>query len=319
MKRSILAVLVAVLVLTAGSAQIPQNTISFTFLGVRFDNRTGSSNLSSIDMQLLESKIKTDLLEIARREKYALNFPMVPGAIHEALASGSTDNFRGAMDTLQLDFSTSGFIWSGITVYPDAIHFQIRLYASPGLELVMHHEYDARDVSELLAGLSTPVYDVFGLAAPGQALAAAPDSRTTPGPSVGAYLRDKDFKLSDIAGVWQGDYDLARVLVLGDGTAKAFFNDKDYLKLKVSISGQTVRFVQDEPNSPKLYLNAFPSYSVASQIVRLARPMSWEFMLSIERNRLIGKKNTSFFYIEQGVVVQVDNTYSRDAEWIRIE
>src|SRR5690606_37830032 len=117
--------------------------------------------------------------------------------------------------------------------------------------------------------------------------------------------------LALIQGTWVGDRGLGRVSIARDGTATAERGDNGSdgaMRLQVRVENDLIRIRQDAPNAPKMYMAAFP-YGIATQIVGLARPMTWEFRLSQDARRLVGKKFTSFVTVEQGSVTRVDNTY----------
>lgn len=316
MKRNIvLLVLLSGLLLLPGAAQIPQSTLGFAFLGLRVDPASRQS-VDSIDVQLLESRIRTDLLEIARQEKYGMVFPPVDDNLHDALASGVPDTILPALESHRISLSSNGFLWSELETTPDGLRLVMRMFDGISLESIMVQDTVQADMTALLQTTSSPVYGLFGLAAPGIAATPIPSGNTL-SPAVGSFMKDRDIRMQDLVGTWQGDYLLSRVEIRADGTAIAWLNDKDTMKLRVSVQGKTVTIMQDEPNSPKLYLNAFP-YSIAVQAVQVSRPQSWEFLLSVERDRLVGRKHTSYFHIEQGTIIQVDNTYSREAIWLRV-
>jgi len=316
MYKRFLPVLIALLISTNLGGQIPQNSITFTFLGLSVQDKGSSDTIQALDLQLLETRISADLLEIARQEKYLLNLAKIKSSDLNRLTQASKDELRVYLEKNSLNINSNGFISAELTLLPDSKILEIKLYDNPGLDLVMHKEIQSSNFDDLLSQISPSVYELFGLS-----LASKDKNRAMEivksESNVGAYLKDKELHIKDISGFWQGDYGIGRVQVNIDGSAYAWLNDTDTLKLKVSFQGQSIIFTQDEANSPKLYLPVFP-YSVANQIVGLARPISWEFYLSADRTRLVGKKNTSYFYIDQGLVVQVDNTYSREAVWMRI-
>jgi hypothetical protein len=122
---------------------------------------------------------------------------------------------------------------------------------------------------------------------------------------------------TDLAGTWKGDKGLESVTIEADGSAVAQLGGWNSMRLRVSVTNDRIVVLQDEANSPKLYMSSFP-YAVAAQIADVARPMRWVLRLSANGRTLSGTKETSFFHIEQGKLVSVDNSYSREAVWVRL-
>jgi hypothetical protein len=140
---------------------------------------------------------------------------------------------------------------------------------------------------------------------------AAPSLPSLPEPST-----DEDLSVGMVTGRWIGDQGIDTVRINRDGSATADLGGGNTMKLRVYVDDGRFYVRQDEPNAPRMYMGAFP-YSIAVQIVELARPMTWIFALSEDGEELSGVKETSFIFIEKGRVVRVDNTYVREATWIR--
>lgn len=121
--------------------------------------------------------------------------------------------------------------------------------------------------------------------------------------------------LSMITGKWKGDKGLVHAYIYEDGTGEAYTGYAN-MRLKVIIRGNKVTIEQSEPNYPGLY-QSFVPYSIASQLSEVARPMSWEFNLSSDQQVLTGIKKTTWFRVENGEVKEVDNSWSREAVWIK--
>jgi hypothetical protein len=317
MKQGFSAILLSLFVLVTVVGQIPHSQVVFAYLGMSVDNPQLAKNLRDTDLQVLENRIKGYLLDIARQENYSIASPQNASSVLGLLQQKKAASFQEEL----LGYSTS-LTANGVLVFRleadlnNVLHLYAMMFSVPGGETVVNMVESANNLDQLLTKVPGLVYSLFGLNPP-----SAQNDRSVAGQSsrnaVGAFSRDHDLVIKDISGTWQGDYDQAKVEIRADGSGLIWFNQTDSMKIKVSVSGQTVYVRQDEPNSPKLYLSVFP-YTIAVQVVRLARPMSWEFQVTPERNRMIGKKDTSYFYIEQSKILQVDNTYSRDAVWTRI-
>lgn len=294
-------------------SQLPNSQIVFTYAGLHVSKPAGAV-ISPIEMQLLDTRIKAALLEVARQENYRiveLDMQNVLGQLPDE--SYIVPLIRHAR-TNGTALSGNGLIFCSLSFKQDRMTFNAQMYSTPSFELVMEMNDSGKTIDEILNHIRHPLYGLFGISPPGNTQVATNSSSRT---SVGAFLQNKDITFSDVRGVWQGDYGIGKVELFGDGTGLAHLNESESIMIKILVDGNTILIKQDEANSPKIYLPIFP-YSIASQAVRLARPISWEFKLTVERDRLFGVKNTSYFYIEQGKVIQVDNTYSRDAVWIRI-
>ena len=315
-KRQILSVILLILMAsTTGWGQIPHSQVVFAYLGLSLDSPQVSRSLRETDVQVLENRIRGCLLDIARQENYSITTPQNATIMLNLLKQRQTAKFQEELLVYSTSLTANGVL--AFRVDQDIagnLKLYAAMYAIPGAEAVTDGADSAASLDVLLAKVPALVYGLFGLAPPTpQSDQIAQGNRN----SVGSFIRDKDLRIKDISGFWQGDYDQAKVEIRSDGSGLIWLNDTETMRIRVTVSAQTVSVRQDEPNSPKLYLSVFP-YTIAVQVVRLARPMSWEFRVTPELDRMVGKKETSYFYIEQSKVLQVDNIYSRDAVWTRI-
>jgi hypothetical protein len=289
--------------------------VVFAYLGLATDSAKASEGLRGTEIQVLENRIRGCLLDIARQENYSITSPQNAAAMLSLIRQRQTARFQEELLVYSTSLTASGVL--AFRLDQDAsgiLRLSSSMYAVPGAEAVAESAVSDTNLDGLLARVPSQVYGLFGLSAPGPvADRTAPAGRT----AVGAFTRDRDLQFRDIVGTWQGDYDFTKVEIKADGSGVIWLNTTETMRVKVSLDSQTVTVRQDEPNSPKMYLSVFP-YTIAVQIVRLARPMSWQFKVTPELDRMVGKKETSYFYIEQSKVLQVDNTYSRDAVWTRI-
>ena len=122
--------------------------------------------------------------------------------------------------------------------------------------------------------------------------------------------------LKDIAGSWRGEWGLESIRIHEDGKALGHLGGWNLILLAVSIEGGRVIVRQDEPNSPKLYMNTYP-YSIAARISEIARPLRWTFSLSADGNTLTGIEESTAFQVEQNEIVSWDNTHTRRTSWTR--
>jgi hypothetical protein len=123
-------------------------------------------------------------------------------------------------------------------------------------------------------------------------------------------------QMEDIAGSWKGDNGLESIRIDTDGKALGHLGGWNLILLTVTIENDRIIVKQDEPNSPKLYMNNFP-YSTAVKISEIARPLQWTFTLSEDKNSLIGIEESTSFQIEQGEIISWDDTHTRQVIWIK--
>ncbi len=320
-----LAAVLAIMLTPAFAAA--QSQVVFAFVGV---HTTGDS-LNAAEVRVLENRLTSSLVQVAEQQNYGL---IIPNNREKILSEiGPLLGLQGTQAT-NLDISNE--VAARAIVAGEANHVGKRYYLD--LEMIqvdngktlnrVSGDYPTYD--DLITASQGLVFSLFRLQespgssrqAPAAASAAGSESaaqgQASPASAAGS---GSDFvahvQLDLIAGSWQGDKGIDRVDIRDDGTAVAALTDKNTMRLKVSIDGDQVVVRQDEPNAPKMYLPFFP-YSIAVQIVELARPMSWVFRLTADHDTLKGTKETSYFRVERGNVVYVDNTYTRPAEWTRI-
>jgi hypothetical protein len=316
MSRRTWAVLFVIFI--ASGSLAAQSQVVIAFIGVHPTDKS----LTVDEVRVLENRLTADLVQVADNQNYGLIIPNDREQILSSLASDlESKNGDGSSASL------SGQVAARAIVAGVAEHIGDRY--SLGLNLIrvdtgktvnrVYGEYSGYD--GLIAGSRGLVFALFqipsipGNQESGPSIASSP----SPGPNLHA---DETFvskpNLSMIVGTWEGDKGLQSVRINGNGSATAAIGDNNSMKLSVSIEGDQIIVRQNEPNSPKMYLPFFP-YSIAVQIVELARPMSWIFRLTTNDQFLRGTKETSYFRIDRGAVVYVDNTYTRPAEWRKLK
>ena len=313
-KKGLTLILYFLSIATLGWAQIPHSQVVFAYIGLNADSAILARQVKDTDIQLLDNRLRGYLLEIARQENYSIITPHNSAVLLDYLSKNQQDRFHDELVGFSTGLTASGVLYCRLeSTGNGGLRFSSTLFSSPGAEIVADASENSPNLDALLDKLPALVYSLFGLPAP---IAQPKTVLVQTGRNVGAIGRDREVQIKDIVGNWQGDYGFSKVEIYGDGTGQAWLSDIDTMKIKISLNGQTVSIRQDEPNSPKIYLPVFP-YTVAVQIVRLARPMSWDFHITSEKDRMVGTKQTSYFFIENGKILQVDNTYSRDAVWTR--
>ena len=124
-------------------------------------------------------------------------------------------------------------------------------------------------------------------------------------------------KLVDLVGTWQGDKGLESVRIFADGTGVAVLSGGGTMKIKISVTDSTVTVQQNQPNDPRMYRTEKISQSMAVRIAAKARPMRWIFRLTLDAVLLSGTKET-IAASGSGDSIQIDNSFTRDAQWKRI-
>lgn len=132
---------------------------------------------------------------------------------------------------------------------------------------------------------------------------------------------EKSFiNIENLLGVWKGDKGLDSIRILRvDGSALALLSGGIAMKLKIEVSESAYIFTQDQANKPEFYLSQSIPYSKAKIIAEKARAMKWTLSPSKDGKSLKGiKESVSISYNSDGSI-NVDNTYSREAVWYKLQ
>lgn len=291
---------------TALGAQLPDARLSFAWVGIEFRE---PSRLSATETELLRQRLSSYLLEVARQEDYTLTAPRDAEVLRQTILK-SPDTYRNWLAGNR-HLTSQGIVALRLDRPAGAFQLEAFLLDPASGEVLFRVQRTWPVFDSLMEESRGLVYELFGLSAPvsGALVQANPGNSGNVGKLVNVTMQD-------LVGRWQGDFDLEEVRIEADGRAVARLKNNETMQLLVRIENNMVIITQNERNSAKMYRGSF-SLDIANQIVKVARPMSWEFYLS-NPNQLEGKKNTSNFTIEKGQIVQTDNTYSRKAVWTRI-
>lgn len=120
-----------------------------------------------------------------------------------------------------------------------------------------------------------------------------------------------------LAGSWKGDKGLETVRLFPNATGLAVLSGGGTLKVRVSVSADTIFIDQDQPNDVALYRSPTVTLDMARKIAAQARPMRWIFTLSPDGKYLNGIK-ASVAVSGSGSSLTIDNNYEREALWSRI-
>lgn len=289
----------------------------FAFIGIR------SYNATAPEIRLLENRIITELVKLGSLENFSLVTPKNRDLVLKDIEFGDPGfkRERTGFPAGSLP-NAGGIIAGGLSRLENSYQLHIEIIKSDTLETVNAAKTGAPTFESLLEAARSVLFVLFDLPEPPPlhapvppgGLAASPDlpKDAPPHPAV-----QPDNAILDIVGLWKGDKGLENIEISRDGSAVANLGGWNIMHLMVTVSGNEIIIRQNEPNSPKLYMNSFP-YSVAVQIAEAARPMRWIFTLSKDKQLLSGIKETTFFHIDRGKVVSADNSYSREAVWLRI-
>lgn len=314
------ALIAALSLLSAGHA-FAQSQMVFAFVGVKSVNDTASQT----DVRVLENRLTAYLVEVADRKDYGL---IIPNNREQVLKE---IDFSGTNPVSRLQagklVAASGLVAGALNRTGTRFSLELALVSVDNGDTLSQVSEDYDGYDRLLNASRSLVYGLFQITAPGIASEGGQSARgsgtgsgsTAPHAGSGAggsYVRHPT--LSMIAGTWKPDRGITSVTIREDGTAVATIDPNNVMALSVAIDGDSVVVRQDEPNAPKMYISLYP-YSIAVQIVQLARPMRWTFRLDSSGNLLRGVKDGSMFRIEHGSIVSVDNTYRRPATWERMQ
>lgn len=305
-RRAIAGCLVLLLTTVAAQASDGVRPV-FAFVGVR----DAAEEFTTAEIRVLENRLTSELVSIAEREGFSVTIPSNREELLEIVFGDPADTTRAS---LSRHVSAYAVVAGEIVRDAEAIAIELRsVQVEDGVLLaVFGSPFDT--IQSALGSVVDIVSGAVGPAIP----SIAGERHVRPVVDETEIPVREEIVLGDLVGEWSGDQGLTTVEVFPDGSAVASLNGVGTMQLQITIDGNLVRAVQDEPNAPKMYMSSFP-YTVAVQMVEIARPVQWEFTLSEDGTTLHGVKDTTFFQISRGRVVWADNTYSREAVWTRRE
>ncbi len=307
--------------LTVSLPAQPRTQIVFAFLGLT----SGDESVSASQLRVLENRLTTNLVQIAEQERFSIIVPRNRDRVLEQLSHYRNGGGRpNDLPSLRDVVSAHGLITGEIHKVNSRMYLDVQLIQTETGATLFAYSGEFEDYEHALGASPAAIYALFDLDPPAEVIAALERAETEieGRPAGSAALHPERYvetvDLDRISGIWKGDDGLEEVEIRDGGKATARLESGETMSLRVAIDNGTVIIRQDEPNSPKMYLHAFP-YSIAVQVVELARPMRWRFRLSEDRRTLIGTKETTSLQIRQGRVTSADNTYTRSAVWTRLE
>lgn len=276
----------------------------FAFLGLK----DSEDSFTTAELRVFENRVTSELVSIAEEEGFSVTIPENRIRVLERMLGEANGDPTISLQRLVSAYAVVG---GRLERLSDRVSVDLRTMKVDDETLLTSVTSDFPSVQTALSEVRQIVAEVFVPGIP--ALSGDTESE----PPEGEDYRD-EVQMADLVGEWLGDTGLSSVEIQSDGTAIASLSDGGTMQLRIAIEGNRIVARQDEPNAPKLYMSSFP-YTVAVQIVDIARPMQWEFTLSEDGETLSGVKDTTFFQVDRGRVVWADNTYSRDAVWTRRE
>lgn len=119
-----------------------------------------------------------------------------------------------------------------------------------------------------------------------------------------------------IAGTWKGDRGIEMIRLQRNGSGMAIFSSGARMTLSYAINNNVITITQNSPNTERFY-HPVPR-NIASELVQVAEPMTWEMRLYNHGTDLKGtKKATAVEYTEDSVKNFLFGTV-RNAEWTKI-
>jgi len=300
---------------TQSAAPVTANRLVYAFIGVKADAKLAVEN------RILENRLILELVKLGVQENFSLTTPKnredILKEIEFSDPNGRKDESRIVSGNLP---SARGIIGGELLKVGEIYSLHLEIIRTETMETINIAESRASTLEGLLEDLKRTVFSLYDLPDPQPLPSPVPPESTAAAKDEisgeDASWIAKQVSMGDIVGTWKGDKGVESVRIKSDGTAVANLGGLNSMRLSIVIDNGRVIVRQDEPNSPKLYLNSFP-YSLAVKVAELARPMRWVFSLSRDKKMLQGIKETSFFQIENGRILSTDNSYSRSAAWIR--
>ncbi len=264
-------------------------------------------DVSAAELRVFENRITSVLVPFAEQNGFIVTIPRNRSEILELLL-GAAD---ATAARISRDLSADAVIAGELTRIDGMLFVDVRSIIVETMEIASLFSGEFSDFSAALGSareiVSNLVEASTGIGMQGGLATEEISTESTIRSSV---------RITDITGIWNGDRGLGIVEIREDGTGIAHLNGSGTMRVAVSIDDNRFVIRQDEPNAPKMYMPVFP-YTVAVQIVDIARPMRWVFTLNQNGDRLTGVKDTTFLQVDRGRVVWADNTYSREAVWTR--
>lgn len=308
---SVLLVVLSIPALGLWSQQVDQKPV-YAFIGVD----TATESIGRSQLRVLENRLTGHLVEVAETGGYSVVIPRNRAQILDEVEA-LFDAGSSAFPDLARLVSAHAMVAGEINVVNEIWYLDLQAIRTESAETMATASGQYNSFEDLLERSAEVVYALFDLPFVARSVDESIERFASPAlPTPPRSDPDADVTVGMVTGRWIGDQGIDTVRINRDGSAVAELGGGNTMRLRVYVEEGLFHVRQDEPNAPRMYMGTFP-YSIAVQIVELARPMAWIFALSEDGEVLSGVKETSFIFIEKGRVVRVDNTYVREAAWIR--
>ena len=296
-------------------AQVSSPRIVYAFLGVKTPEYIKNEG------QSVERRMIGELVRLGSSENFSLITPRNRDALLQNILLEGNSPAKAIRPFLAGELpSARGMIIGQLSRSEEIYRFQLELLRTENLSVTNAVQKNYPGLEPLLDDIPPMLGTLFELPdqlhAPLPPIIAGDSSGTLDGSPLRSPVRTK---LSDLEGSWKpetGAGILDSIRIDADGNALAHLGGWNLMLLAVNIENGSINIRQDEPNSPKLYMNSYP-YSLAVRISEIARPLQWIFTLSADGNTLTGILKSTSFQIEQGEILSWDDTHTRPASWIR--
>jgi len=312
--KTLIAVALLLLPLSV-SAQQQSTQLVFAFVGVS----TLDAEIAQAEIRVLENRLTTALVGIAESQGYSIIIPRNRDLIRTQLGSvKDPGGSQGASELAEL-VAAHGVVLGEIHRISGNYFLDLQVIATSSGDTLFAYSTEFENYLAALDGGRHAMYALFDLeireSYEGETAQRETNTQSPARLDTAAFYQEPSTE--HITGRWSGDIGIDNIELFPDGRGIARIPGGHTMRVRFQTQEDQVVVVQDEPNAPKLYIGSFP-YSLAVQIVELARPMRWIFRLSRDGTQLIGSKETTSVRVEQGRVVGADNSYSRPAAWERL-
>lgn len=241
----------------------------------------------------------------------------------ETLLLPEGSNGKPVLDSRVPDYTFSGRIIQNedglsLTLDIDWISSGERASFSSAYKTTAELALDARSVVETAFAEKAP----SGEKAP-SAVSKLPVDETKETARPGEYS-DKPEALTEerILGTWRGEPGIVIVRLRRAGQGLAVFSSGAQMNLRYSIENNTLKVVQDSPNTEQYYQFQDDSagtlpYLVARRLAEEAKPMRWELFLYEKGTILRGLKTVSVIHYNLARMLEITHGTLVEANWVR--
>ena len=290
------------------SGQTASSRVVYAFLGIK------APNIIEDDRQLVERHMITEFVRLGTEGNFTLVTPRNRETLLQNIRVGSpTAKTAFAPGTLP---SARSMIVGQLSRSEEIYRLQLEILRTETLAITNTVQKNFPGLEPLLEDIPPMLRILFEIPVPAELHAPLPPELA----AVDVYdsLRGGHLlpTLKDLAGSWKCEGELDSIRINEDGTALGHLGDWNLILLAVNIEKDRIIVRQDEPNSPKLYMDTYP-YSIAAKISEIARPLQWTLSLSEDGNTLTGIEESTSFQIVQNEIVSWDDTHTRRTTWTR--